>query len=64
MYIIFVTLAVSNRLISVNIRVHAGTQVALVMDEGVLGEDFCQELRFLLPPLTFSTVLMCQLNRP
>jgi len=59
MYIIFVTLAVPSRLISVNIRVHGGTQVALVMDEVVLGEDFCQELRFLPhpPPLQwFSCV--------
>jgi hypothetical protein len=54
-------MAVANGLVSVNIRVHVGAQEALVMDEG---EDFCQELRFLLHPPTFSVVLMCQLNRP
>jgi len=54
MYIIFVSLTVPNRLISVNILVHAGTQVALVMDEVVLGEDFCQEFRFLLHPPPFQ----------
>lgn len=52
MYIILVKLAVSNRLISMNIRVHAGTQVALVKGEVVLGEDFCQELK--IPPPTTS----------
>lgn len=50
MYIIFVALVVPHRLISVNIRVHAGTQVALVMDEVVLGEEFCQELKIPPPP--------------
>jgi len=44
MYIILVTMAVRSRLISVNIRVHDGTQLALVMDEEVLGEDFFRNL--------------------
>ena len=64
MYIILVTVAVPNRLISVNIRIHAGTQVALVMDEVLLGEDFFRYLDFLPHPTPFSVVLKCQLNRP
>jgi hypothetical protein len=64
MYIIFATVAVPNLFISVNIRVHAGTQMALVMDEVLLREDFFQVLRFLFHPPPFSVVLMCQLNRP
>jgi hypothetical protein len=56
MCVIFVTVSVPNRLIYVNIPVHVGIHMALVLDEVALGKDFFRYLDSSPRPRLFSRV--------